>query len=120
MTYNEMMQRLKKTWNMFPNMNEPYESEAEMLHKTKQLLDYAGAYIIREADGTRRGIADLLVCYNGRFIAIELKDRTGTASVHQVKFLEGIRNAGGLAEVCNKLSEVWCLLYLALQEEQVD
>ncbi len=120
MTHDELTQRLKKTWNMFPDMKKSYETEAEMLHKTKQLLRYAGACIIREASPTRRGVADLLVCYNGRFIAIELKDEIGKASAHQVKFLEEVRNAGGLADVCRTLSEVWCLLYSALQEEQVD
>lgn len=120
MTHDELMRRLKKIWSMFPDMNTPYETEADMLSNTKKLLEYAGACIVREASPTRRGISDLLVCYNGRFIAIELKDAIGAASIHQNKFLGKIRSAGGLAEVCNTLAEVWDLLYSTLQEEQGD
>lgn len=120
MTHDELMQRLKKIWSMFPDMNTPYETEAEMLSNTKKLLEYAGACIVREASPTRRGISDLLVCYNGRFIAIELKDRIGETSKHQDKFIEKVQAAGGLAQACRTLSEVWDLLYSALQKEQVD
>lgn len=120
MNHDEYLQRLKKLWSMFPNMDKPYETEAEMLKNTKKLLSYAGACIVREASPTRRGISDLLVCYNGRFIAIELKDEIGETSKHQDKFIEKVQAAGGLAQACRTLSEVWSLLYRALQKEQED
>lgn len=46
-----------------------------------------------------RGIPDYLMCINGTFIGLELKEIDGVASKLQVWNLEGIAHAGGLAIV---------------------
>lgn len=46
---------------------------------------------------TRKGIPDRLVCYRGRFIAIEVKAPGATASKWQEREILAIRKAGGLA-----------------------
>jgi hypothetical protein len=45
------------------------------------------------------GTPDLIVCYKGRFIALEVKTETGKATVLQEAALRKIRAAGGVAEV---------------------
>jgi len=45
-----------------------------------------------------KGIADVIACSpNGRFIAIEVKKKTGKASPEQLEFLERVRANGGIA-----------------------
>lgn len=78
------------------------------------MLATAGAYVIRNAWATRRGVADLTVCFNGKFIAIELKDNEGAPSAHQRKHIANVIAAGGIACVCRTLSEVFDCLQKAV------
>lgn len=48
------------------------------------------------------GIPDLLICLGGYFVGMELKDITGKASPSQLYNLGKIRDAGGLAMICDK------------------
>jgi len=59
----------------------------------------------------RKGVPDLLCCYRGLFLAIEVKGDSGhVVSVYQVKELRDIRTAGGLAIVARSWSDVkWVL-----------
>lgn len=45
----------------------------------------------------RQGVPDLLLCINGYFVAVELKNETGKPSQLQVWNIEKIREAGGIA-----------------------
>ena len=54
-----------------------------------------------------KGSADILACLGGWFIAIEVKKPTGSVvSIHQYKFLEEIRNAGGVAFIARSVDDV--------------
>lgn len=67
-------------------------------NKIKDYLKEKGAWFIKYWGGgqfTKAGIPDLLVCYNGKFIAIELKASNGKPSLLQIITLEKIRNAAG-------------------------
>lgn len=44
----------------------------------------------------RNGLPDLIICWKGRFIGIELKAENGRASELQKYELEQIRKAGGV------------------------
>ena len=48
----------------------------------------------------RRVIPDFIVCYRGRFIALECKSDVGTTSAWQDRELAMIRGSGGVAVVC--------------------
>ena len=48
---------------------------------------------------TRSGVPDLLVCCNGRFVAIEVKAENGRPSELQLHNIEEIKKAGGIAIV---------------------
>ena len=56
-------------------------------------------FFIKEALGLR-GIADLIICSRGRFVAWELKATKGSAVTPlQLHFLKEVRNCGGIGRV---------------------
>jgi len=57
-------------------------------------------------DRFRVGIPDLLLCLEGRLIAIELKFGNNKATPMQLKTLRDIKKSGGLTGVCWSLEEV--------------
>ncbi len=63
-------------------------------------------YAVNYTGGGRAGAPDRLVCYEGRFIGLELKSDTGRPSELQKVNLERIRRAGGEAFVVRSLDEV--------------
>ncbi len=56
------------------------------------------------------GCPDLLVCYRGRFIALEVKEPRGRVSKIQNKVLNDISVAGGWAVVVRSVDEALALL----------
>jgi hypothetical protein len=48
---------------------------------------------------TINGVSDILGIFNGRFLAIEVKSKTGIVSEHQRVFLRRINEEGGIAFV---------------------
>lgn len=70
--------------------------------KIKRNLQKRGAYFIKFfANGyTKKGVPDILCCYHGVFLGIEVKGGTGYGLTDQQKQnLDQIREAGGVA-VC--------------------
>ena len=57
--------------------------------------------------GQRRGIPDIIGCYKGRFIGLELKvpDRRGRVTELQKQVLEEISQAGGIGQVVTSKEE---------------
>lgn len=58
--------------------------------------------------GQRSGIPDLLICLDGRFLALEIKASSGKGRLgpHQKLELEAIRQAGGKAAVVASFEEL--------------
>jgi hypothetical protein len=56
--------------------------------------------------GGMKGVGDVLCCYRGLFVAIELKSATGRLSALQERFLGNVRNAHGQTFVCRSLQDV--------------
>lgn len=54
----------------------------------------------------RKGIPDILCCYRGRFVAIEVKAGRDKPSPWQLRELGGITTSGGLSVVAYSLQEV--------------
>jgi penicillin-binding protein-related factor A (putative recombinase) len=52
------------------------------------------------------GVADILGCYKGRMIAIELKSPKGKATPDQERFLQNVNDAGGIGFVARTIDEV--------------
>ena len=76
--------------------------EKEFEDKIKAYLASEGCWYIKYWGGggfTKSGIPDLLICCNGRFVAVEIKSATGSPSDLQRKKIREIRKAGGIAFV---------------------
>lgn len=66
--------------------------------RVKRLLNDRGAWVLKTWSGgyQRAGVPDLLVCYKGRFLGIELKAERGRVSSLQQVELKHIRDSGGI------------------------
>jgi hypothetical protein len=56
------------------------------------------------------GASDILVCINGKFIALEVKTQTNHATKLQELFIERVIAAGGVAGVVRSVDDVIHLL----------
>lgn len=94
-----------------PIWNDKFTKEADLLAKTLEFLNMLPhTKVVRIEAGVKSGIADILVCHYGCFVAIELKDDIGVPSKQQLKFIEDIKDAGGHGAVCRTLAEVYKIL----------
>jgi hypothetical protein len=57
-----------------------------------------------------KGLADILICYRGRFIALEVKRPGGKATEAQCKFLDNVNRAFGFGYIVTSLVEVQKIL----------
>lgn len=87
-----------------------WEEEADLLANCTECCKMLGALPIRMAYTTKNGQSDLLICYEGRFYAAELKARNGTPSPQQLKFIEKVEAAGGKGAVVYTLRDLFRLL----------
>jgi hypothetical protein len=80
--------------------------EVKVKKKIKQNLLDAGAYYampIGMGMGNA-GVPDFLICFQGRFIAVEAKAGKGKPTLLQLKHLKQIHEAGGLSLIINELN----------------
>ena len=73
--------------------------ESKVKKAVKIMLDAQGAYYFFPATGGygRSGVPDIIVCYRGKFIAIECKAGDNVPTALQNRELERIYNMGGYA-----------------------
>lgn len=81
-------------------MRTRYRSETAFKEKVLKDLRAEGAWPEKIQQVSKRGTPDILCCWNGRFVALELKrdEKAKVAKLQLVK-LEDIREAGGIAEL---------------------
>lgn len=71
-----------------------------------------GTYDVKEGKFRRpskyykRGTADILGIYKGKFLAIEVKSEKGRPSIHQKIFLEQVNKEGGLGFIARSIDDV--------------
>lgn len=73
-----------------------------------------GGYVVKTHVSAyqSQGEPDLTVCYNGKYVAFELKkDEQEKAKKLQEYKLKKIREAGGIAKVVSSLDEIKEVLY---------
>lgn len=84
-------------------------NEATLKAKVSAALRARGAWVYKTHGGpfARVGVPDLLVCYEGRFIGIELKapGKKVVAGGPQERELAAIVRAGGVAVVATSVEE---------------
>jgi len=88
------------------------ELESEVQGRILDFLrDQDKLVVIKVIVATTNGIADILVCYKGRFIAIEVKrDQNTKPDPLQVEFLNTVIEAGGQAIVTSSIEDVQLIL----------
>ena len=82
--------------------------EKSIENKIKSYLRTIGAYCVKYHGNqfSQVGVPDLLVCYKGRFLGIEIKNETGKTSPLQDVNIEQIKQAGGISFVARSLEDV--------------
>jgi len=78
--------------------------EAKVKKRVKEILNDVGAYYAMPV-GTgfgNSGVPDFLVCKEGLFYGIECKANGGKPTALQLKHLDDIRKAGGIALVIDE------------------
>lgn len=86
-----------------------YDDEADLLKDVKEWLEPQrrdGIKMMRICDRYTRGYSDIFICVRGLLVVAELKDKTGTASQHQLDFIDDIIACGGIGGVCRTVKEV--------------
>jgi len=82
--------------------------EKNIENQIKTYLKQKGAYVVKYfgTTYTQAGTPDLLICYKGKFIALEVKNETNKTSSLQDIHLQQIKKAGGISAVVRSLEEV--------------
>ena len=85
----------------------PSPSEAALQARIlKHLNDLPRCWAVKYPGVLRRGVPDVLVCYRGRFAALEIK-RPGQSPIKlQRAVMKQIQDAGGTAEVVTSVGDV--------------
>lgn len=82
--------------------------EKNIENKIKNYLKSKGAYYFKHHGNqfSQVGVPDIIVCYKGRFIGIEVKNETGKTSPLQDINLKMINDNGGIGIVARKVEDV--------------
>lgn len=86
--------------------------EGKVQKKIIEYLTNVGAEVVKVERANKRGVSDLLACYKGRFLAIEVKEpnKPDNASELQSVFLGRVKRAGGYSTLATSTEEVLILL----------
>lgn len=86
------------------------KNESQLTSQIKNLLKSKGAYCEKIFGGGYQasGIPDILCCYRGYFLAIEVKSPTGKGHASDIQKLKikAIRDAGGVAFITDNIEDV--------------
>lgn len=88
--------------------------EAQFSREVTQYLESKGAIVNNQTGSmfSKVGVSDLLVCYKGYFIALELKVGDYTADPLQISYLQKVREAGGFGLILrDNIHELMVLLH---------
>jgi len=83
--------------------------EKDIVNAIKKMLITNGAWVVKTHGSIHTaGLPDLLACYQGQFIALEVKrpETRHTVTARQQAFLDAIEAAGGVAGVVTSCSDV--------------
>lgn len=80
---------------------------------------HSGGYVTlsnarRVRAGLCKGSSDLIgITADGKFLAVEVKSARGRTKEEQTRFLEVVRNIGGIAGVCRSVEDFLRLIHVA-------
>lgn len=87
--------------------------ELQFLREVTTYLERKGAIVNNQTGSmfSEIGVSELLVCYKGYFIALELKVGNYTADKLQISYLQKVRDAGGFGLILrDTIQELMVLL----------
>ena len=89
-------------------------SEKEITHSIRSLLKQFQIFHWKNFGGPmgEKGVSDLLGCYQGKMLALEVKKPGGRPSPEQLRFIENVKANGGIAAIVHSIDEVIELLQL--------
>lgn len=82
--------------------------EQDYQRKIMDFLKSKGAYVVKVIRASKAGVPDVLCCYKGRFLAIEVKKPETVRNVSKLQAynLDLIQNAGGIGFVAYSKEQV--------------
>lgn len=82
--------------------------EKNIENRIKSYLKSKGAYYFKHHGNqfSQVGVPDIIACYKGRFIGIEVKNEAGKTSPLQDVNLKMINDAGGIGIVARSVEDV--------------
>lgn len=86
--------------------------EQQVQTKIMKYLKEQGAYTVKVVQATKAGVPDIICCYKGKFIGIEVKKpavrnhKNGGATELQIINLANIKKANGKAIIAYGVEEV--------------
>ena len=100
--------------HLFKNMK---PKEAEVTSDIRRFLKTMGIPHFKKLQGlgSPKGIADIIGCYKGRFLAIEVKRPGEKPTPDQQEFLDRYSSAGGICFVARSVDDV--IQSLGIQEK---
>lgn len=83
--------------------------EQDIQSSIKKYLEKEGLYVTKVVLATKNGTSDLICCWNGKYIAFEVKrNEKAAANVEELQKwnVKKIKKAGGMAFIVSSLDEV--------------
>ena len=89
-------------------MNTSYRNETELTKSIRATLNVLGVWHWKHFGGplAKKGAADILGIWEGRFLAIEVKMPKGKISYHQQKFIDDVNRNGGIGFFARSVDDV--------------
>lgn len=90
------------------NLFDLKQTEAEITKEIRQYLKLRGVFHYKQWQGlgSLPGVSDIIGCYNGRYLAIEVKRKGQNPTEKQQAFLDTVNAQGGLAFVARSVEDV--------------
>jgi Holliday junction resolvase len=84
------------------------KSEAKIQKEIIDYLEDKGHYVIKIVRANKRGVADLAICHDGKFIAIEVKKKGKERNLTHLQryHLQLVQNSGGKAFVASSIEDL--------------
>jgi len=82
--------------------------EQQYQSKIVKYLESRGAYVIKVVAASKKGVPDVIACYKGQFIAIEVKTpltRSNTSKLQEYN-LDKIAEAGGQSGIAVDIDDI--------------
>ena len=86
--------------------------EQDFQSKIVKYLEAQGAYVVKVVAASKKGVPDVLCCYKGKFLAIEVKTPTTRANVSELQDynLRKVDEAGGWSGVAVDIADILPML----------